>query len=243
MTTHEWIEAAVSVATFLTALAALLSVRLMRQQRLSQVQPDIVFDDRRFTAFQRGSAGRLGLEMSNHGSVPDSNLLAESGLFLRVRNVGLGVAKDVTIRQHFDALALVSRVADASPEIAERIEVGDRFVSAGGWAAVCELTQRDGSLLPVSLADERTLRLSPSYVRLVLEFLRGCNSDPELAFSTDFSLPPLKLDISFTDLEGVRHTQRHTVTVEVFSYTKLRGDPGQVDWTPFCEGMVLVRQA
>jgi len=245
----EWVQAVGTGAGFLTALAALFTVRQLRDQRRTQFKPDLVVDDTLFRVYASGNAPESTLpQVVVAGRMPDLNLLSRGSLFLRLRNVGIGTAKDTGITLTFDAQAFAEQIAALDPELGKSFETSKRLVltdnDGGTWGAVREETVRLGALAADATSPGAEVHFPFAYVRMFATCLMALRSALAPASTEDWAVPPLEITVTYRDLEDVIHRKRLLAHVELSHLMGPRERrEGEPEWSEIGGGGIEVRDA
>jgi hypothetical protein len=245
--TPEHVQTVTSIATLLTAVAALLTILEMRRQRTEGYRPVIVVDDQMVTLYRAvgGGSTRRAILLQPSGKAPvDASFSSE--IRFSARNVGAGAALEVQARWEFDAMAFAAIIAKCDPEIGRGISVERDFVryEAPGnqamWMSRRVQEHRLGTLSPA--VDKHAVLpfpfaysfLASAYFEAL--FLQGLDT------SFQWELPTLTLVVSLKDRAGSSHSANYRVSLELFSLsTTDKPVADGYDWSHAGDAILTVR--
>jgi len=209
-----------SIATLLTAAAALVTILEMRRQRISGYRPTIAIEDQRVNLYQpieRGSGRTIVFQPL--GKLPTHETVPGSDVRFRVRNVGAGSALQVEAEWEFDAIDFAAVVAKADPEAGEGILVERGFIrfqtkDHGVWMVRQAQTHYLGTL--PSSSDAQSLDVSlPFAYALFASTLFQIVISKGLDAAMGIELPSLTLSVSFRDRTAVRLESRYRIAFDL----------------------------
>lgn len=207
MTVDQYFALVASVASLITAGAALGTVLIMRRQLRQAYQPEIALSRTviRSTKVNGEILPRLWIESPDS----DSDYIPSSmyGLRIELRNIGMGTANGVRIKWSFpieDVVKELNEIADAIPVLtynrrSERLNVrlDDQLVKSVGWMA-----HRRSSIdyiMPASIeTTPTTIMVPPAYQSVASAMVLCCGTMKEP--KKEPSLPSLKLEIRYKDI-------------------------------------------
>ena len=222
MTVDQFVALGASVGACLSAIAAFLTIRQIARQREASYRPELALSRTaiRSTRDNEKALPTLWTESSN----PEPAKAEWPGrrLVLAVRNVGLGTAKRVSVSwsfpieeavQNANQLAGVSRVLKYEAGRL-KLHMDDKLQVSSMWRN----QQRDSIdyIMPASIEREPTLLTVPHAYALVVSALvffyaKTRNSQMEL------SLPVLRLDMSYSDISQLTHSESFEIRCEIAS--------------------------
>lgn len=221
-------ELLTSVVGLVTAAAALLTILEMRRQRASAYKPDLLVEGANLRVLARpGDTPELArIQQSTSGpGFPHS-------VCLDLFNLGVGAAKRVSARWHFDFQALLEGLSRWRAPTEPWAELrGDRvlqFVNASGPRSThmleAQLRSASAFLLPASSRSEsHELRLPPAYlesISLALHLFSVAECKPSeggLRLTIGPQIPPMYVDLEFLDLENGSHRAQFRIEFKLFS--------------------------
>jgi len=208
-----------SVGTLIAALAALYTVLEMKEQRLQAQKPDIIFENSRF------------LINSSHMSIIDpirflnNDIIIGSTnvLYFRIKNIGIGAAKKITIFSEFDITKFISLIKELDKnnllEIVEKEQecrlcinynqkkLLDQYFRLDDRNKLCNETEY---LLPYSLYKEDVVLPVDHYYChlykvffLLSNFFYNDNEYVSSVYRLRNSLPKIEYRIKYTDQEEI----------------------------------------
>ncbi|MGU3305242.1 hypothetical protein ACLBW8_03040 [Pseudomonas sp. M5A4_2d] len=220
----QFIATSASVAAGVSALATFLTVFQIWIQRKSSYKPEIIFSKTNFN-----------IASENNSNSSDGMLHAR--LSVKAYNIGLGPAKDLTVRWSFPidvAVAKVNSLATAGIKM-DKYFIKDDVLSTAEDSArsmtsmwVSQKEQKIDFALPASISDQPILIGIPhAYSTLWLSYVINSLQMKGSLAKEDF--PPLTATITFQDIGGSKYKVRQRFLVGFIYYVQgEKGLAGQI---------------
>jgi hypothetical protein len=217
---QDWITTFSSLGAFITAIAALWTIREMRQQRTSMYLPDVVASRADFYIYTDPSFPfGLPFALVSEQLRPDAPDVSPLTVSIHCYNIGLGAAKQLRARWSFDVQEFVFRISEADPDGTFQIWNDERELSlpfnerARLNLFKHQVDREEPYLLPAAAAGGPFRIVLPfTYVHLytvsLLLSLKRLQDQPK---GTWVAPPALNLELSYADVGGNRHVRRFEV--------------------------------
>ncbi|EGQ7900811.1 hypothetical protein K2B98_004732 [Vibrio parahaemolyticus] len=217
MTLSEWLTLASSLGALGAATISLFTLFELFRQRKASYKPDICVLKRYFTIRGEG-VGKTG--------IPTSWFRADSELgemaSIQLVNIGVGAAKHIGAKWHFDQSSLVKEINKLAQEAHESFYIQEEgsFLSVknnskNGYMVNAQMNDFAFEYLLPASQDETGLVLSlpPSY-SFLLSLLIG------LSFKVREELPDIKsssigLSLTYSDIGKNKHSSNHIIRIEL----------------------------
>ncbi len=223
MTLDQIINSAVVIATFVSAIGTLLTVRQMAQQREASYRPELVFSRMRFKGSQNAGLAGKYWDWSNSDIVEKTK--ASMLLSIPLRNVGLGAAKDISVSWSFpieEMIHLVNTVAQRTLALvyltyekgvvsveSEKFGKGPLF-----WQDQSHPTL--DCVLPASIQKEPDQVILPGmFMELAAIFLIIAAKEKDRTPYPE--IPMLKACLKYRDIGDKSHTSNFEIKLDVLS--------------------------
>src|SRR5688572_22377540 len=121
------IDSITSIATLLTAAAALFTILEMRRQRSEGYRPVIAIDDELVSLYRSLQDRRPAIVFQRSGGFRATES-SVSDVRFRVQNVGAGPALGVQARWEFDAIDFAAVVTKCDPAMGQTLSVESDFI-------------------------------------------------------------------------------------------------------------------
>ncbi|MBO2701056.1 hypothetical protein [Shewanella algae] len=225
MTIDQTISLAASIGACLSAIAAFLAVRQVSKQRESSYKPELVLSR---TVFECSS------NPLRKGNIPDTWMPRkeneEEKNFLRsftmpLRNVGLGAAKSLKVTWSFPIESIVATVNEITQKslIPAYFEYQNEMLSLkseemGGSTSMWgnQKNQSIDFVLPSPMDNAPVeLALPHAYIQIVSALIHFSAKAEDFKSFPD--IPPLDVDIEFSDIGGSQHKAKFSISTELIS--------------------------
>ena len=219
MTIDQGISLATSIGACLSACAALLAVRFSSKNSKASYKPELIVSR---TIFSGKSANSIAFNWVND-DLDNADVEFHKMFFLPMRNVGMGTAKQVSVRWSFPIEEVVTTVntligqsaINASLRYENEVLVM-KSNTINEFASVWSKQQKSSLdfVLPASIEQEPAeLKVPLAYMQLVsaLVFFSAKNH----ASHTLPKMPTLKAELSFFDIGGSHHKRYFDIDIQV----------------------------
>jgi len=228
MTIDQIIALSASVGTCLSAIATFLTVRQMIQQRQVLYRPELVISR---TSFEGSKASIAKFSLFNYWVLkPDAEVEGERPpmffmpFFMPLRNVGLGAAKNISVKWSFPIEEMVSQLNDLAQRTLTpanfALEDGDLIIkseSLGNGISDWVNQRQDDSLgyvLPV------TVQREPVHLSLPMVFTQLCSFLMFLSMKDKDQLsiptvPAINVRLEYLDIGDKFHVAVFDIKVQV----------------------------
>jgi hypothetical protein len=214
MTYDQLIDLSTSVATFISAVATLLTVRQMAKQRQTSYRPELVLSSTHFEGHAE-VAGQLPLGWITRAPQPDAENTPRE-LSIPLHNVGLGAAKGVSITWSFPIEVTVKEANSLAQQALIpayfALQDGDLSMTSERFSQTTSMWRNQQNIsidfvLPAAvLKDPFVLKLPHAYIQLCSSLLYfSAHIDSRKSFS---QFPPLTADLKYQDIGGAQHQIR-----------------------------------
>jgi hypothetical protein len=211
------IAATAAITGLVTAVAALLTVLEMRRQRVSLLRPELVVEDTEFHALGKpASNDAIVVKLSHEEATRTSDSLPERTFSFEVRNIGRGIAREVTYKWSFEAPAFGIMVpSERRPDGHHQLRIQDSTFTFEGdgasWRGVGDEGQRLGMVYPEPAVNPRRIALYWPVEMLMKHYcerqwLRSSPDDPIRWPDSE-----LRLDLSYRDSAGRPYSKSLTL--------------------------------
>jgi hypothetical protein len=215
-----------NLATFVTAIAALLTVREMRRQRRALYRPEFVCKTPSFKIRRAKDGHLIPFQVLPPATDGDDSPNFRSRVSLECQNIGLGPAKSVTHSWAYDALSMVDMLANRGVDMSDIFIERDLLRIGGGTPTEGELFESSGSAPMVihSLVGQKSgfqsvvlpgnslsIPIPSAYLDLFALSLVTQDANEHLATAR---MGVLSLELSYQDIESKSDLRRFTLTPE-----------------------------
>lgn len=226
MTIDQTISLAASIGACLSAIAAFLAVRQVSKQRESSYKPELVLSKTIFECLPN---------FVTEGNIPDrwapskenneeeTNLLRSFSMPLR--NVGLGAAQNIKVTWSFPIEIIVSTVNEITQKslVPAYFKYENEMLSLksegmGGSTSMWgnQKNRRIDFVLPAAMDSSPVeLELPHAYIQIVSALIHFSAKAENL--ESFLEIPPLDVDIEFSDIGGGQHKSKFSISTELIS--------------------------
>ena len=212
----ETIAMLTNLATIISVIIVLLTLREMQIQRNNAYRPDIVFESVS-VHFIWGQHDKYF--SSVHGCL--SNPFAKGDfnpyyLQIPLKNIGVGVAKNITYSidasSFIELLDYLNGISDENNYTYDEMDDGSLFLRNGQWQRMVSSTLNSKVLYLLPNAEETYDFYIPEvYLELLKNIYLSCGDEPH-------NIPAIKINLSFEDVQGVRYTNTVFLTIGTYFY-------------------------
>ncbi len=236
MSIDQVIALAASVGAFMSAIAAFLAVRQNTKQREASYRPELAVTQTIFTAtknpISKSAFAEFWVEKRDEEDLVAGSLM--SSLSLPLHNVGLGAAKEVSLKWSFPIEELVATINEKAQKslIPAYFEYEDEVLSLKSEQLDASTSmwrnQKQDSVdyvLPASTDQEGvSVHVPPAYMELVSALLYFSAKENDHGSFPD--MPILKLELEYFDIGGDKHKTSFNVELNLIA---IHGDGEEFD--------------
>lgn len=206
-----------AIASLITGIATLLTVRELIRQRRSQHRPELIIENVGLEAvYSPSMRNKNGITLQPQMAIEARNKF--NAICLVVTNVGRGVARNIHGHWSYDRQAIVTALAAHGEFIGGNIWLdgdGTTFEASDGsfmqWTGNSDLEMAPLHPFPESRA--ANIPFEGSYIMLS-EFLLSVSMETQNLDLLDTpTLPNIRLELTYSDLEGFNYKKTFQISL------------------------------
>lgn len=209
----ETIAILTNVATIISVIVVLLTLREMQIERNNAYRPDIAFEpvSVHFIWGQHDTYDPSGY-LPNPFAEGDFN---PHYLHIPVKNIGVGVAKNITYSidglSFVELLNYLNELSDENNYTCDEVN-GSLLIKNEQWQRVVSVSGHTRVLYLLPNAEETHDFFVPDvYLQLLKEVYLSCEDEPH-------NIPDISINLSFEDVQGVQYTSKIFLSVSTYFY-------------------------
>ena len=219
---RNFIDITISAATLLTAIAALLNVRLLKKQQTIAHSPQIYAKNEIYNILHNGQwvPFVVSQEKTFENNIP---VYAMNDAPYIIRNIGLGSAKNINIEWIYDKEKLKNAInTEGKNNIRIDSSVNNLYHFSNRHTKDYGFTINDGrddkmSIASIIPGEENLLKIPDSLLNLIVYIIKNKQND-EIPFRYENIFTEIKLSITYFDISNRKYKEKINVIIDAYMH-------------------------